>query len=132
MFAIPAPRRWSHKEDEMATRDGGVTTETIPPVSGVDGQRSLIDLARVAIEDLIRLIQQEIQLAKLEVKELLIRNGLAAGLLAGGAVCLFVAFILGLVTLGLAFRSHQVLAIGIEAIVFVILTIVLALIGLRL
>jgi hypothetical protein len=122
----------SRKEDEMATREEGVSTETITPVSGVDGQRSLIDLARVAIEDLIRLIQQEIQLAKVEAKELLIRNGLAAGLLAGGAICLFVAFILGLVTLGLAFRQHQVLAIGIEAIVFLVLTIVLVLIGLRL
>ncbi len=36
-----------------------------------NGRRGLIDLARVAVEDTVRLVQQEIQLAKIEIKEML-------------------------------------------------------------
>src|SRR5206468_3785464 len=43
-----------------------------------NGRRGLIDLARVAVEDTVRLVQQEIQLAKIEIGEMLRSNLRAA------------------------------------------------------
>ena len=43
-----------------------------------NGRRGLIDLARLAVEDTVRLVQQEIQLAKIEIQEMLRSNIKAA------------------------------------------------------
>ena len=51
-----------------------------------NGRRGLIDLARVALEDTVRLVQQEIQLAKIEVKEMLQSNLKAAVFLGVAAL----------------------------------------------
>jgi uncharacterized membrane protein YqjE len=117
----------------MATYDPEIRSETATqarPAAG-DQQRGLVDLARVALEDLIRLVQLQIQLAKLELKELVIRNALALGLFLGAGFCLFVAFLMGLVTLALAFHNHQLLAAGVIAALFFVFCIGLGLSGLR-
>jgi hypothetical protein len=60
-----------------------------------DTRSSSADLASGLVEDTQRLVQLEIALARQEVKELLIRNSVAAGLLSLAAMlavlCIFVA-----------------------------------------
>lgn len=92
-------------------------------------KRGLVDLAKLAVEDVIRLVQQEIELAKREVKEMLSSNIRAAIFLGVAAVCALMTVLLALVTLALAFRSKAVLVAGIEALVFLVITLVCALLG---
>lgn len=93
-----------------------------------NGRRGLIDLARTAVEDTVLLVQQEIQLAKIEIVEMLRSNLLAAAMLAVAAFCGLVFFVLLLVTIALIIPAHALVA-GIETALFLVLAIVLALIG---
>jgi len=93
-----------------------------------DGKHGLIDLARVAVEDVVRLVQQEVQLAKIEVREMLVSNVKAAILLAAAALCALLFVVLGLVTIALLIEPH-VLVGAIETAIFLVLAIVLALVG---
>jgi uncharacterized membrane protein YqjE len=88
----------------------------------------LIDLARVAVEDTVRLVQQEIQLAKIEIKEMLQTNIKAAVFLGIAALCALLFFIMLLVTIALVIPAHA-LASGLEALFFLVLAGILALIG---
>ncbi|TMD40698.1 MAG: phage holin family protein [Chloroflexi bacterium] len=92
-------------------------------------ERGLVDLARLAVEDVVRLVQQEIALAKREVKEMLGSNIRAAIFLAVAALCLLFAVNLALVTLALAFGVHAVLVAGIEALLLFVIAAICALIG---
>ncbi|HEY0491865.1 MAG TPA: phage holin family protein [Candidatus Dormibacteraeota bacterium] len=96
--------------------------------SNGNGRRGVIDLARVAVDDVIRLVQQEIQLAKVEVKELISTNVKAAIMLSIAAVCALFFFIMLLVTIALIIPAHALVA-GIEAIIFLILLLVFGLMG---
>jgi uncharacterized membrane protein YqjE len=98
--------------------------------SSSNGRRGVIDLARVAVDDVIRLVQQEIQLAKVEVKELISTNVKAAIMLAVAALCALFFFIMLLVTIALLIPAHALVA-GIEAIIFLILMLVFGLMGKR-
>jgi uncharacterized membrane protein YqjE len=105
---------------------------TISPESGPNGRRGLVDLTRVALEDVMRLVQQEIQLAKLELKEMLISSALGGAMLAvaGLLALLFLVFLF--VTVALVFplpASPHALTAGIEALVFLVLAVVLGVIG---
>jgi len=91
-------------------------------------QRGLIDLARVAVDDVIRLVQQEIQLAKVEVKEMLGSNIRAAIMLSIAAVSGLFFFVMLLVTIALIIPAHALVA-GIEAIIFLILVVIFGLMG---
>jgi uncharacterized membrane protein YqjE len=102
-------------------------TESANATNG-NGRRGLIDLARVAVEDTVRLVQQEIQLAKIEVKEMLASNLKAAVFLAIAAFCGLLFFIMLLVTIALVIPNHALVA-GIETVLFLILAVVLGLIG---
>jgi uncharacterized membrane protein YqjE len=93
-----------------------------------NGRRGVIDLARLAVEDTVRLVQQEIQLAKIEIKEMLGSNIKAAIFLALAAVCALFFFVMLLVTLALVIPAHA-LAAGIEAAVFLVLVVIFALVG---
>jgi uncharacterized membrane protein YqjE len=84
----------------------------------------------VAVDDVIRLVQQEIQLAKVEVKELISTNVKAAIMLAVAALCALFFFIMLLVTIALLIPAHALVA-GIEAIIFLILMLVFGLMGKR-
>ncbi len=93
-----------------------------------NARRGLIDLARVAVEDTVRLVQQEIQLAKIEIQEMLRSNIMAAIFLGLAAFCGLVFFLMLLVTIALIIPAHA-LAAGIETVVFLLLAVILALIG---
>jgi uncharacterized membrane protein YqjE len=104
------------------------TDTTRTTAANGNGRRGLIDLARVAFEDTLRLVQQEIQLAKIEVQEMLRSNIKAAIFLGTAAFCGLVFFLMLLVTIALVIPAHA-LAAGIETALFLVLAIVLALIG---
>src|SRR2546428_11536139 len=93
-----------------------------------NGRRGLIDLARVAVEDTVRLVQQEIQLAKIEIKEMLVSNLKAAVFLGIAALCGLLFLIMLLVTIALVIPAHALVG-GIEAVLFLILSVILGLMG---
>ena len=96
--------------------------------ANVNGRRGLIDLARTAVEDTVLLVQQEIQLAKVETMEMLRSNILAAVLLGVAAFCGLIFFLMLLVTIAFIIPAHALVA-GIETVLFFVLAVVLALIG---
>ena len=91
-------------------------------------RRGVIELARVAVEDTIRLVQQEVQLAKIEIQEMLRSNLRAAIFLGVAGVCGLLFFIMLLVFIALLIPAHALVA-GIEAVVFLVLAVVLGLSG---
>ena len=95
-----------------------------------NGRHGLIDLARVAVEDTVRLVQQEIQLAKIELKEMLQSNIKAAVFLGIAAFCGLLFIIMLLVTIALIIPAHA-LAAGIETVLFLVLAVILGLVGKR-
>jgi len=58
----------------------------VSPESTENGQRGLVDLTRVALEDMLRLVQQEIQLARLEIKEMVVSTAKGGVLLAAAGL----------------------------------------------
>lgn len=59
-------------------------------------QDSVPDLAAGVVEDAQRLVKLKIELAKQELKELAIANGIAAGLFAGAAILALLALLVGI------------------------------------
>ncbi len=112
----------------MATDPEASPATRLAAETSADGQRGLLDLTRTAVDDLVRLIQQEVQLAKVEVKEMLISSVLGGAMLAAAGVCALVFLILALVTIALVFPPHALIA-GIEAAIFLVAAVVLALVG---
>jgi len=110
-----APRASATESARTAATDG-------------NSRRGLIDLARLAVEDTIRLVQQEIQLAKIEIQEMLRSNLKAAIYLALAAACGLLVFVMLLVTLALVIPAHALVA-GIETAVFLVLLVIFALVG---
>jgi len=107
-------------------------TEVASPGSGGNGRRGLVDLTVLAVEDVLRLVQQEIQLAKLEVKEMLVSSAWGGALLAAAGLFALLFLIFLFVTLALVFPlppSPHALVAGIESGVFLVLSAVLGLIG---
>jgi uncharacterized membrane protein YqjE len=101
---------------------------TAQQATGANGRRGLIELARVAVEDTVKLVQQEIQLAKIEVQEMLRSNIRAAIFLGAAALCGLLFLVMLLVTIALLIPAHA-LAAGIETVIFLLLLIILALVG---
>jgi len=105
---------------------------TASPESTRDGQRGLVDLTRVALEDVLRLVQQEIQLARIELKEMLVSTAKGSALLAAAGLFGLLFLIFLFVTIALIFplpASPHALVAGIETVVFLALAAVLGLIG---
>ena len=105
-------------------------TDSARTTADGSGRHGLIDLARVAVEDTVRLVQQEIQLAKIELKEMLRSNIKAAVFLGIAAFCGLLFFIMLLVTIALVIPAHALVA-GIETVLFLVLAVVLGLVGKR-
>jgi uncharacterized membrane protein YqjE len=103
-------------------------TDSARTTANGNGRHGLIDLARVAVEDTVRLVQQEIQLAKIEIKEMLQSNIKAAVFLGIAAFCGLVFFIMLLVTIALVIPAHALVA-GIETLLFLVLAVILGLVG---
>src|SRR3981081_416900 len=111
----------------MDSAPRGSATESANTANG-NGRHGLIDLARVAVEDTVRLVQQEIQLAKIEIKEMLQSNIKAAVFLGIAAFCGLVFFLMLLVTIALVIPAHALVA-GIETLLFLALAVILGLLG---
>src|SRR6202158_4152737 len=114
-------------EGDMDSAPRASATDSANATNG-NGRRGLIDLARLAVEDTVRLVQQEIQLAKIEIKEMLVSNLRAAIFLGIAAFCGLLFFIMLLVTIALIIPAHALVA-GIETVVVLILAALLGLIG---
>ena len=97
-------------------------TDSARTTADGSGRHGLIDLARVAVEDTVRLVQQEIQLAKIELKEMLRSNIKAAVFLGIAAFCGLLFFIMLLVTIALVIPAHALVA-GIETVLFLVLAV---------
>jgi uncharacterized membrane protein YqjE len=107
---------------------GSATASARDTTTNANGRRGVIELARIAVEDTIRLVQQEIQLAKVEIQEMLRSNIRAAIFLGSAAFCGLVFFILLLVTIALLIPAHALVA-GIETVIFLLGAIILGLVG---
>ena len=103
-------------------------TDSARTTANGNSRHGLIDLARVAVEDTVRLVQQEIQLAKIELKEMLRSNIKAAVFLGIAAFCGLLFFIMLLVTIALIIPAHALVA-GIETGLFLMLAVILGLVG---
>ena len=104
------------------------STQSSDTRANTDSRRGVLDLTRTAVDDLVRLVQQEIQLAKVELKEIAISGLQGGAMLAAAGVCLLVCFILALVAIALVFPPHALIA-AIEAAIFLGAAIILALVG---
>ena len=93
-----------------------------------NSRRGVIDLARLAVEDTVRLVQQEIQLAKIEIREMLSSNIKAAIFLGAAAFCALLFLIMLLVTIALWIPNHALVGL-IETVVFLVLAVVLGFVG---
>jgi len=91
---------------------------------------SLVDLGRSLIDDARDLVRKEIELAKVEIIDLIKTNAIAVGLFAGAAILAFVAFMILQVAfiLTFAFSAQFIVAWSLFGF-WVILTAVLALLG---
>lgn len=115
----------------MATRSQA-PSEMVSVESPRNGQRGLVDLTRMAVEDVLRLVQQEIQLARIEVKEMLVSTARGGALLAAAGFFGLLFLVFFFVTIALVFPlppSPHALVAGIETVVFLVVAAVLALIG---
>jgi uncharacterized membrane protein YqjE len=93
-----------------------------------NGRHGLIDLARVAVEDTVRLVQQEIQLAKIEVREMLSTNIRGVAMLAAAGLCALFFVVMLLVAL-IEWIPNHVLAALIAALIFAVVGAVLGFAG---
>jgi uncharacterized membrane protein YqjE len=92
------------------------------------------DLAAEVVQDVNRLVSLQIALAKQELKELAVRNGIAVGLLAfGGLLCVLAVFVavpvLVVLLIGIGLVGFGWLAAAVWAAVYLVLGIVLVLVG---
>lgn len=99
-----------------------------PTPAAADGRPGVIDLARTAVEDTVRLVRLEIQLARLELQEMITANLRAALMLALAGLMIFLALIMFLVWIALAVPDHALAAL-VELAVFVVLGLILGGIG---
>ena len=92
-------------------------------------ERSSRELAGDILHDAQELVRLEVALAKQEVRELLVRNGVAAGLLAFAALFLVLAVFVAVPVLIIQMSSDHVLAAAIWVGVYVLLALLLGLVG---
>ena len=97
-------------------------------MNGVD--RSSAELAQDIVHEAQSLAQLELQLAKQELKELAVRNGIAAGLLAFGTVLVMLAVLVALpVLLLVVLWDQHVLGAIIWLVGYLVVGAALALVG---
>lgn len=119
----------------MSEQRGSLTDPATGPTASRHGASlhdgtSLVALGRQLIDDATRLVRQELELAKEEIKELLLTNLKGAAFLLGAAILAFIAFIMLQVAILLTvpFNVQFIVAWALFGF-WIILTIVLALIG---
>jgi uncharacterized membrane protein YdjX (TVP38/TMEM64 family) len=93
-------------------------------------ERSSAELAQDIVHEAQNLVQLELQLAKQELKELAMRNGIAAAFLAFGTVLVLVAVLVALpVLLLVVLWDNHVLGAAIWLAGYVVVGLVLLLVG---
>lgn len=95
-----------------------------------DGRRGLVELARMAVDDTIRLVQQEIQLAKIELREMLTSNIRGAIFLAAAGLFGLLFIVMLLVALVEWIPNHTLAAL-VTAAVFLVVTAILVFSGIK-
>ena len=95
-----------------------------------NGRRGLVELARMAVDDTIRLVQQEIQLAKIELREMLRSNIRGAIFLATAGLFALLFIVMLLVALVEWIPNHTLAAL-ITAAVFLVLAAILIFGGIK-
>ena len=90
---------------------------------------SVPDLAAGLIEDAQRLVHLEVELAKAEVKELAITNGVAAGMFAGAGLLALLALLVALPVLLVVLLPWHWQAALIWILLYLVGAVVLALVG---
>jgi len=93
------------------------------------GDRSTAELAQDIVHEANALVRLEIDLAKQELRELAIRNGVAAGLLAFGALLLMLAVLVALPVFLIVLWGHYLLGAAIWLATYVVLGAILVLAG---
>jgi hypothetical protein len=93
------------------------------------GQPSSAELAQDIVEDARQLVRLEVQLAQQELKELAVRNGIAIGLLAFGAVLLALALLVALPVFLIVLWENHVAGAAIWLGAYVLAGVVLVLVG---
>src|SRR2546423_15500020 len=109
-------RRQEGRRALMDSAQRASATDPARTTANGSGRHGLIDLARAAVEDTVRLVQQEIQLAKIEIQEMLRSNIKAAVFLGVAAFCALLFVIMLLVTIALIIPAHAIAA-GVETVV---------------
>jgi len=93
------------------------------------GARSSAELAEDIVHEANALVRLEIDLAKQEIKELAIRNGIAAGLLMFGAVLLALAVLVALPVFLIMLWGQYLLGAAIWLASYVVVGAILVLVG---
>jgi putative superfamily III holin-X len=87
------------------------------------------ELAAGVVQDVSRLVSLEVALAKQEVKELAVRNAIAAGLIAAGGLLAALAVLVALPVMVVMLVPWHWEAAGVWAAAYLVIGIVLALVG---
>ena len=87
------------------------------------------DLAAEVVQDVNRLVSLEIALAKQELRELAVRNGIAAGLLAFGGLLVLLALLVAVPVTIVMLVGIGWIAAAVWAAVYLVIGIVLVLVG---
>lgn len=102
-------------------------------IANMERRESSAEIAAGLVEQAERLARLEVELAKQEVKELAIRNGVAAGLLAGaGLLAMLAVFVGGPIAVVLAIDDtwhNGWIAAVVWIVCYLVIGVVLALIG---
>jgi uncharacterized membrane protein YqjE len=130
IHTIFRPLHSKQRKEEASMDSGPRPAAGSARTAGPNGseRRGLIDLARIAVDDVVKLVQQEIRLAKIELREMLSANLMAVGLLAAAGLFVFLFLLMLLVAL-IEWIPNHTLAALITAAVFLVAAIVLALVG---
>ena len=98
-------------------------------VKGKKYEESSSELAHDIVASAQQLVQLEVNLAKQEVKELAIRNGVAFGLLAGAGLFALLALLVALPVLIINLIPAHAIAAAVWLALYIVLAAVLALVG---
>ena len=96
----------------MSTTTG---SETVPPPRGAEDERSLGEIVQALTQDTTTLLKQELELAKVELKEEATRAGKGAGMLGGAGLAGW--FLLLFLSLALMFALDTVLPLWAGALI---------------
>lgn len=100
-------------------------------MSALEEARSVANLLGTAVEQLGKLVQNEVQLAKAEIAQKLVQAGMGMAFLVGAAILLIPCFVLLMIALalwlnqtGLSLVTSHLIAAGVGLVVSMVLAII--------